>query len=72
MIERASRYLGVLSDAIRTGALLLIALMFTGVGVMLATAGRPEAMIPLLLGAGAIFQLPKRFANLYRDLTRNY
>jgi len=72
MIERASRSLGLFSDAAQLFGLVLIGLMMTGVGVVLATGGRPEAIVPLLLGAGAICQLPKRIGNLYRDLTGNY
>ena len=72
MIERATRSVGILSDVIRTGALVLIGLMFIAVGVALAINGRPEAIVSLLLGAAAIFQLPKRLLNLYRDLTGNY
>lgn len=72
MLEQATRSLVGLSEAIRLAALVLLSVVFTGVGVALAMGGRPEAVIPLLLGAGAIFQLPKRFVNLYRDLTGNY
>ncbi len=72
MIEWASRSIGLFSDAVHLFALLLIGLIMTGVGVVLATGGRPEAIVPLLLGAGALCQLPKRIGNLYRDLTGNY
>lgn len=72
MLEQATRSLVGFSELIQLAALLLLSVMFTGVGVALAMGGRPEAVIPLLLGAGAIFQLPKRFVNLYRDLTGNY
>ncbi len=72
MLEQATRSLGSLSEVIRLAALVLLSLVFTGVGVALAMGGRPEAVIPLLLGASAISQLPKRLVNLYRDLTGNY
>jgi len=72
MLEQASRSLGGLSELIRLAALVLLSVVFTGVGVALAMGGRPEAVVPLLLGAGAILQLPKRLVNLYRDLTGNY
>lgn len=72
MIEQALRSLGGISEVIRLAALVLLSVMFTGVGAALAMGGRPEAVVPLLLGAGAISQLPKRFVNLYRDLTGNY
>lgn len=61
--------LGWLSDAIRLFALAIIGLMMTGVGVALATGGRPEAIIPILFGAMAIFELMKSFAGLIRNLT---
>jgi hypothetical protein len=72
MIEQASKSLGLFSEAIRLAVVLLLAVVFTGVGVMLVSGGRPEAIVPLFLGAGAIAQLPKRFVNLYRDFTGNY
>jgi hypothetical protein len=72
MLEQASKSLGGISEVIRLAALVLLSVVFTGVGVALAIGGRPEAIVPLLLGAGAILQLPKRFVNLYRDLTGNY
>ncbi|WP_291197918.1 hypothetical protein [Hyphomonas sp.] len=72
MLDQATRSLGGLSEVIRLAALVLLSVMFTGVGVALAMGGRPEAVIPLLLGAGAISQLQKRFVNLYRDLSGNY
>lgn len=72
MLEQATRSLGGLSEAIRLAALVLLSVVFPCVGAALAMRGRPEAIVPLLLGAGAIFQLPTRFVNLYRDLTGNY
>ncbi len=64
MNELASKSLGILSDAVRLAALLLLSVMFIGVGMMLAIGGRPEAILPLLLGAGAISQLPRHALNL--------
>ena len=72
MIEQASKSLGIFSDAVRLAAILLLSVMFGGVGVVLAMGGRPEAILPLLLGAGAVLQLPRLILNLYRDLTGNY
>lgn len=72
MIEKASRTLIGVSDVIRLAALVLLGAVFTGVGVVLAMGGRPEAVVPLLLGASALSQLPKLIWNLYRDLTGNY
>jgi hypothetical protein len=72
MIEKASRALAGISDVIRMAALVLLGAVFTGIGVVLAMGGRPEAVIPLILGAGALSQLPKLVVNLYRDLTGNY
>lgn len=72
MNELATKSLGIFSDAVRLAAVLLLSVMFGGVGVVLAMGGRPEAIVPLLLGAGAISQLPRMILNLYRDLTGNY
>ncbi|MEQ9505370.1 MAG: hypothetical protein RLO80_03805 [Hyphomonas sp.] len=72
MIEQATKSLGIFSDAVRLAALLLLSVMFSGAGAMLAAGGRPEAILPLLLAAGAISQLPRLVLNLYRDLTGNY
>lgn len=72
MIEKASRTLVGISDVIRLAALVLLGAVFIGVGVVLAMGGRPEAVVPLLLGASALSQLPKLIVNLYRDLTGNY
>lgn len=72
MIEKASRTLVGISDVIRLAALVLLGAVFTGVGVVLAMGGRPEAVVPLLLGASALSQLPKLIVNFYRDLTGNY
>lgn len=72
MIEQASKSLGIFSDAVRLAVVLLLSVMFGGVGVVLAMGGRPEAILPLLLGAGAVLQLPRLILNLYRDLTGNY
>ena len=72
MIEQASKSLGIFSDAVRLAVVVLLSVMFGGVGVVLAMGGRPEAILPLLLGAGAVLQLPRLILNLYRDLTGNY
>ncbi len=64
--------LGWISDAIRLFGLAIIGLMMTGVGAALAAGGRPEAIIPLLFGAMAIFELIKSFASLFRKLTANF
>jgi NhaP-type Na+/H+ or K+/H+ antiporter len=72
MFDTATRWLNRFSDLVRLFILILIGVMMTGVGVVLARGGRPEAAIPLLFGAMAFLQLPKLIKNLYRDVTGNY
>jgi hypothetical protein len=72
MLELASRALSHFTDAVQILMLVLIGVIMTGVGAVLAIGGRPEAVIPLLFGSMALLQLPKRLKNIYRDLTGNY
>ncbi|MEQ9506317.1 MAG: hypothetical protein RLO80_08585 [Hyphomonas sp.] len=72
MMDLASKALAHFADAVQLCAILLIGVVMTGAGVTLAMGGRPEAIVPLLLGAMALSQMPKRLKNLYRDLTGNY
>jgi hypothetical protein len=56
-------------DAIRIFALSIVSVVMLSVGLMLALGGRPEGLIPLVLGSLAAFNLLKLGRQLYRNVT---
>jgi hypothetical protein len=72
MYHFLSRVFDRISDAIRVFALLIIGVVMLFVGLMLALGGRPEALIPLILGSLAVFNLRKLLLQLYRDVTGSF
>ena len=72
MFHFLTKILDHISDAIRVFALSIVSVVMLFVGLTLALGGRPEGLIPLVLGSLAAFNLWKLLRQLYRDVTGSF
>ncbi|KCZ88324.1 hypothetical protein [Hyphomonas johnsonii] len=68
MYHFLTKVLSRISEVIRIFALSIVGLMMLSTGLVLAIGGRPEALIPLVLGGFAVFNLRKLVLQLYREI----